>query len=111
MEYGAGMIAAWTYGASEIVDPRKYTVKSISDTFKKYPKIGVLLPAMGYGDQQIRDLEKTINQTDCDSVIIGTPIDLRRIIKINKPSTRVRYELQELGGLTVESILKEKGLI
>jgi predicted GTPase len=111
MEYGAGMVAAWTFGASEIVDPRKYTVKSISDTYKKYPKIGVLLPAMGYGDQQVKDLEKTINQTDCDSVIIGTPIDLRRIIKINKPSTRVRYELQELGSVTVESILKEKGII
>jgi len=111
MEYGAGMVAAWTFGAAEIIDPRKYTVKSISDTYKKYPKIGTLLPAMGYGDQQVKDLEKTINQTKCDSVIIGTPIDLRRIIKINKPSTRVRYELQELGGVTVESILKEKGII
>jgi predicted GTPase len=111
MEYGAGMVAAWTYGAAETVDPRKYTVKSITDTYKKYPKIGTLLPAMGYGDQQVKDLEKTINQTDCDSVIIGTPIDLRRIIKINKPSTRVRYELQELGAVTVESILKEKGII
>jgi len=111
MEYGAGMVAAWTFGASEIVDPRKYTVKSISDTYKKYPKIGVLLPAMGYGDQQVKDLETTINKTDCDSVIIGTPIDPRRIIKINKPSTRVRYSLQELGSVTVESILKEKGII
>jgi len=111
MAYGAGMVAEWTFGASEIVDPRKYTVKSISDTYKKYPKIGVLLPAMGYGDQQVKDLETTINKTDCDSVIIGTPIDLRRIIKINKPSTRVRYELQELGSVTVESILKEKGII
>jgi predicted GTPase len=111
MEYGAGMVAAWTFGASEIIDPRKYTVKSISDTYKKYPKIGTLLPAMGYGDQQVKDLEKTINQTDCDSVIIGTPIDLSRIIKINKPSTRVRYSLQELGSVTVESILKEKGII
>jgi predicted GTPase len=111
MAYGAGMLAAWTFGASEIIDPRKYTVKSITETYKKYPKIGVLLPAMGYGEKQIRDLEKTINQTDCDSVIIGTPIDLRRIIKINKPSTRVRYELQELGGLTIESVLKEKGII
>jgi predicted GTPase len=111
MEYGAGMVAAWTFGAAEIIDPRKYTVKSISDTYKKYPKIGTLLPAMGYGDQQVKDLEKTINQTDCDSVIIGTPIDLRRIIKINKPSTRVRYSLQELGDVTVESILKEKGII
>ena len=111
MEYGAGMVAAWTFGASEIVDPRKYTVKSITDTYTKYPKIGVLLPAMGYDDQQVKDLEKTINQTKCDSVIIGTPIDLRRIIKINKPSTRVRYSLQELGDVTVESILREKGII
>lgn len=111
MEYGAGMIAAWTFGAKEIIDPRPYTVKSITDTYTKYPKIGKLLPAMGYGDDQVKDLEETINKTDCDSVIIGTPIDLRRIVKINKPATRVRYELQELGGLTVESVLKNKGII
>jgi len=111
MEYGAGMIAAWNYGASEIVDPRPYTVKSITDTYKKYPKIGVLLPAMGYGDEQVKDLEETINRTDCDSVVIGTPIDLGRILKINKPSTRVKYELQEIGALTVEKIIKEKGII
>jgi len=111
MEYGAGMIAAWNYGASEIVDPRPYTVKSITDTYKKYPKIGVLLPAMGYGDEQVKDLEETINRTDCDSVVIGTPIDLGRILKLNKPSTRVKYELQEIGALTVEKIIKEKGII
>ncbi len=111
MEYGAGMVAAWNYGASQIVDPRPFTVKSITDTYKKYPKIGVLLPAMGYGDEQMKDLEETINKTDCDSVVIGTPIDLGRILKINKPSTRVKYELQEIGEVTLEKIIKEKGMI
>jgi len=111
MQYGAGMVAAWNYGAEEIVDPRPYTVKSITATYKKYPKIGMLLPAMGYSKQQIKDLETTINKTKCDSVIIGTPINLSRLIKINKPHTRVRYELQEIGAVTVETILKEKGII
>ena len=111
MEYGAGMIAAWDFGAKEIIDPRPFTVNSISQTFKKYPKIGKLLPAMGYGDEQIKDLEDTINKTDCDSVIIGTPIDLGRILKINKPSTRVRYELQEIGSLTIEKVLRDHKLI
>jgi predicted GTPase len=111
MEYGAGTIAAMNYGAAEIIDPRPYTVKSITATYQKYPKIGILLPAMGYGEEQVKDLEETINNTDCDAVVIGTPIDLGRILKINKPSTRVRYELQEIGAITVESILKEKGII
>jgi len=111
MEYGAGMLAAWNFGAKEIVDPRPYTVKSITDTYKKYPKIGVLLPAMGYGPEQMKDLEETINKTKCDSVIIGTPIDLGRLLKINKPSTRVGYDLQEIGDLTIEKILREKGII
>ena len=111
MKYGAGMVAAWNYGASEIVDPRPFTVKSITATYQKYPKIGMLLPAMGYGNQQMKDLETTINKTKCDSVVIGTPINLSRIIKINKPNTRVRYELQEIGAATVESVLKEKGII
>ena len=111
MEYGAGMIAAWDFGAKEIIDPRPYTVNSISQTFKKYPKIGKLLPAMGYGDEQINDLQETINKTDCDSVIIGTPIDLGRILKINKPSTRVRYELQEIGTLSIEKVLADRKLI
>jgi len=111
MEYGAGMIAAWDFGAKEIIDPRPYTVNSISQTFKKYPKIGKLLPAMGYGDEQIKDLQDTINKTDCDAVIIGTPIDLGRILKINKPSTRVRYELQEIGSLTIEKVLRDHKLI
>jgi predicted GTPase len=111
MEYGAGMVAAWKHGAKEIIDPRPYTVDSITATFKKYPKIGKLLPAMGYGEKQIKDLEETINNTDCDSVIIGTPIDLGRLLKINKPSTRVRYDLEEIGDLTIEKILKERNLL
>lgn len=111
MKYGAGTVAAERNNAKEIVDPRPFTVNSISDTFKKYPNIGVLLPAMGYGDEQIKDLEETINKTDCDSVIIGTPIDLGRILKINKPSTRVMYELEEIGTNTCESVLKAKGLL
>lgn len=111
MEYGAGMIASWNYGAKEIIDPRPYTVNSISDTYKKYPKIGQLLPAMGYGEEQMKDLEITINRTDCDSVVIGTPIDLGRLLKINKPYTRVKYELQEIGDLTIENILKDRKFI
>ncbi|PJA96837.1 MAG: GTPase [Ignavibacteriales bacterium CG_4_9_14_3_um_filter_34_10] len=111
MKYGAGTVAAQKLGAKEIIDPRPYTVASITATYKKYPNIGKLLPAMGYGDQQVKDLEKTINKVDCDSVIIGTPIDLGRILKINKPSTRVMYDLQEIGVNTVESVLRDKGII
>jgi predicted GTPase len=111
MKYGAGTIAAQRLGASEIVDPRPYTVDSITATFKKYPNIGVLLPAMGYGEKQMKDLEETINKTDCDSVVIGTPIDLGRLLKINKPSTRVKYDLNEKGNVTLETVLKEKGLL
>lgn len=111
MKYGAGTVAAQKLGASEIVDPRPFTVKSISATYKKYPNIGILLPAMGYGEQQVKDLETSINNTDCDSVVIGTPIDLGRILKINKPSTRVMYELQEIGQNTVETVLRDKGIL
>ena len=111
MKYGAGTVAAQKLGASEIVDPRPYTVKSITETYEKYPNIGVLLPAMGYGEQQMKDLEETINKVDCDSVVIGTPIDLGRILNINKPNTRVKYELQEIGDITVESVLKDKGIL
>ncbi|MGQ9800039.1 MAG: cyclic 2,3-diphosphoglycerate synthase [Ignavibacterium sp.] len=111
MKYGAGTVAAQKLGAKEIVDPRPYTVKSITETFKKYPNIGTLLPAMGYGKQQMKDLETTINRTKCDVVVIGTPIDLSRYIKINKPHTRVKYDLQEIGSITVETILKEKKII
>jgi predicted GTPase len=111
MQYGAGTIAAQKLGAKEIVDPRPYTVKSITDTFTKYPDIGILLPAMGYGAEQMKDLETTINKTKCDSVVIGTPIDLSRYIKINKPFTRVKYDLQEIGQNTIQSVLKEKKII
>jgi predicted GTPase len=111
MKYGAGTVAAQKLGAKEIVDPRPYTVKSISATYKKYPNIGVLLPAMGYGKEQMKDLETTINKTKCDAVVIGTPIDLGRYIKINKPHTRVKYDLQEIGQNTVESVLREKKII
>jgi len=111
MKYGAGTVAAQKLNASEIVDPRPYTVKSITATYEKYPNIGILLPAMGYGDEQMKDLEETINRVDCDSVVIGTPIDLGRILKINKPSTRVKYDLQEIGAITLESILKQKGIL
>ncbi len=111
MKFGAGVVAAQKLGASEMVDPRPFTVKSITETFEKYPNIGILLPAMGYGEQQMKDLEETINRTDCESVVIGTPIDLGRILNINKPSTRVMYELQEIGNDTLESVLKAKGIL
>ncbi len=97
MKFGAGIVAAGKFSAAELVDPRPYTVGTITETFKKYPDIGVLLPAMGYGDKQVKDLETTINRTPCDTVIIGTPIDLNRLIKIKKPTVRVSYELQEIG--------------
>lgn len=107
MKLGAGTVAAQKYGAAEIVDPRPFTVGKLSETFKIYPNIGTLLPAMGYGDQQTKDLETTINNTDCDSVVIGTPIDLNRVIKINKPNTRVYYDLQEIGFPNFEGIIDD----
>jgi predicted GTPase len=107
MKIGAGTVAAQKYGAAEMVDPRPYTVGKLSTTFQIYPNIGTLLPAMGYGEQQLKDLEATINATDCDSVVIGTPIDLNRIIKISKPNTRVYYDLQEIGDPNLETILSE----
>lgn len=105
MTYGAGIVAAEKFGASEVVDPRPWTVGSITETFQKYPDTGPLLPAMGYGEKQMRDLEATIAATDCDVVIIGTPIDLRRVIRINKPSVRVTYELQEIGRPNLQDVL------
>jgi predicted GTPase len=105
MKFGAGIVAANKFGASEIVDPRPYTVGMITETFRKYPNIGTLLPAMGYGDQQVKDLAATINKVPCDVVIIGTPIDLNRIIKIRKPTVRVRYELQEVGKPDLKGVL------
>ena len=108
MAYGAGWVAARRFGAAEIVDPRPFAVNSIKATYEKYPKTGPILPAMGYGEAQTRDLEQTIRNADVDLVIIGTPIDLTRIIKIDKPSQRVRYELQEIGQPTLEDLLKAK---
>jgi predicted GTPase len=108
MTYGAGWVAAKRFGASEIVDPRPYAVGSIAATYKKYPNTGAILPAMGYGDDMIHDLEKTINCAEVDLVISATPIDLNRIIKVTKPMQRVRYELQEIGVPTLEDILKKK---
>ncbi len=107
MKLGAGVVAAQKYGASELVDPRPFLQGKLQDTFRIYPSIGTLLPAMGYGEEQLHDLEKTINNTDCDAVIIGTPIDLNRIININKPTTRVYYDLQEIGDPTLEQVLDE----
>ena len=95
MRFGAGTIAAQQFGASEIIDPRPYAVNSIAETYAKYPNTGILLPAMGYGDDQVQDLQTTINRVPCDAVVIGTPIDLRRIITIEKPSVRVQYALEE----------------
>jgi predicted GTPase len=108
MTYGAGVVAARRYGAAELVDPRPYTVRSIATTFEKYPRIGQLLPAMGYGDEQMRDLEETINSAECDLVLVATPIDLRRLINVRHPVDRVRYELQVIGRPTLEEILAQR---
>lgn len=105
MAYGAGWVAARRYGAGEIIDPRPFAVGSIKETFEKYPTTGAVLPAMGYGSIQISELERTINQSSAELVLIATPIDLRSLIKIEKPALRVRYELQEIGEPTLEQIL------
>lgn len=108
MAYGAGFVAARRFGAAEIVDPRPFAVRSIAATYQKYPKTGPILPAMGYGEAQMKDLEATINASDVDLVIVGTPIDLTRVIKLTKPYQRVRYELQELGQPTLRDLLTKK---
>ncbi len=107
MKIGAGVVAARKFGASELVDPRPYTVGKLTETFKTYPNIGTLLPAMGYGEQQIKDLEKTIANTPCDVVVIATPIDLTRIVKISKPTVKVGYDLQEIGEPDFCQVLKD----
>jgi predicted GTPase len=107
MAYGAGLIIAQRLGASEIVDPRPYAVGSIVETFKEYSHLGSVLPAVGYGKEQILELQETINATPCDVVVIGTPIDLRRVLQLNKPAVRARYELQELGSPTLSDVLKQ----
>jgi len=105
MKIGAGVVAAKRFGAAEIIDPRPYAVGKIAETFRIYPEVGTVLPAMGYGEEQMRDLTATIDRTDCDSVIIATPIDLGRVIKITKPNTRVAYNLQEIGNPTMDEVL------
>jgi len=107
MTIGAGTVAAMKFGATECVDPREFIVGKLAETFETYPGIGSLLPAMGYGEQQTMDLEATINNTECDSVVIGTPIDLNRVISINKPNTRVYYDLQEIGYPDLDSVLED----
>lgn len=107
MKIGAGTVAAMKFGAKELVDPRPYTVGKLSETFKIYPNIGTLLPAMGYGEEQVKDLETTINNTDCDTVIIGTPMDLNRIVKINKPTVRIGYDLDEIGSPNLTQVIDE----
>lgn len=108
MAYGAGFVAAQRFRAAEIIDPRPYAVDSILETYHKYPDTGPILPAMGYGYEQMRDLEVTINDTPCDLVVVGTPIDLTRLLKIRHPMERVRYELQILGRPTLLEVLKER---
>jgi predicted GTPase len=108
MAYGAGWVAARRFGAAEIVDPRPYAVGTIRATYAKYPTTGTVLPAMGYGEHQVKELEQTINAADVDLVLVGTPIDLGRVLKINKPVQRVRYELQEIGQPTLAELLQKK---
>jgi predicted GTPase len=108
MKYGAGIVAAQKFGAAEIVDPREWISGSIAETFKKYPGIGTLLPAMGYGEQQMADLEDVINKAKCDLVIIATPIDLKRVINISKPAVRIFYELEEISRPSLKDIIEEK---
>jgi predicted GTPase len=107
MKIGAGVVAAQRFGAIGFVDPRPYTVGTLTETFEIYPEIGTVLPAMGYGEQQLKDLEATINNTECDGVVIGTPIDLSRIINIEKPFTRVYYNLEEIGHPNLTDVLQE----
>jgi predicted GTPase len=107
MKIGAGVVAARKHGAAEFVDPRPFLVGKLKETFEIYPGIGSILPAMGYGEEQLRDLEATINATDCDAVVIGTPIDLTRVVSIEKPTTRVFYDLQEIGHPELNQVLDE----
>jgi predicted GTPase len=110
MAYGAAVLAARKFGAAELVDPRPFAVGSIKETYAKYPHMTELLPAMGYGDKQTSELAETINGSDADVVLIGTPIDLRRIVDIEKPAMRVTYKLEEIGEPTLEGILRQRGI-
>ena len=109
------MLAALRYGAKEIVDPRPFAVGSIAETYRHYGNTGPVIPAMGYSGKQVSDLEKTINRIDCDLVLIGTPVDLRRVIKIKHPTSRVSYELQEIGKPDLSTVLlaflSEQGIV
>jgi predicted GTPase len=107
MKFGAGTVIARKYGAREIVDPRSHAVGSIADTYRAYPAIGPVLPAMGYSDHQVRDLEATIERVPCDVVVVGTPINLGRLVSIRKPVVRARYELQEVGQPDLAQIVTE----
>jgi predicted GTPase len=107
MSYGAGMVAADEFGAAEIVDPRPYAVGSIKEAYTKYPHLRKLIPALGYYEDQLKDLEETIKATPCDLVLIGSPIDIRRVIEVDKPSMRVGYELEEIGKPDLDSVLDE----
>jgi len=107
MKYGAGLVAAKKYGAKEVVDAKPYAIGSIKDTYEKYSHLETILPAMGYGDKQIEELEETINSIDCDLIISGTPIDITRVIKTEKPIVRVEYYLQEIGNPTLEDVLQK----
>src|ERR671923_208955 len=111
MTYGAAVLAAKANGAAALVDPRPFAVGSIAETFEEYPHVGELLPAMGYGRQQMEELRETIARSDADLVLIGTPIDLRRLIELDKPALRVTYRLREIGDLTLADVLAERGLI
>jgi len=111
MTYGAAVLAAKQHGAAELVDPRPFAVGTIAETFEQYPNVGTLLPAMGYGRKQMEDLRETIQRCDADLVLIGTPIDLRRLIELDKPALRVTYKLQEVGEPTLKDLLGEKGLL
>jgi len=111
MTYGAAVLAAKQHGAASLVDPRPFAVGSIAQTFEEYPHVGELLPAMGYGERQIAELRETIARSDAELVLIGTPIDLRRLIQFDKPALRVTYRLQEVGEPTLAGVLAEKGLL
>jgi predicted GTPase len=111
MTYGAAVLAAKQHGAAELVDPRPFAVGAIAQTFEDYPGVGTLLPAMGYGKQQVEDLRKTIERSDADLVLVGTPIDLRRLVDFERPALRVTYSLQEVGEPTLADVLAAKGLL
>ncbi|MFA5135090.1 MAG: cyclic 2,3-diphosphoglycerate synthase [Patescibacteria group bacterium] len=111
MRYGVGVVAAKKFGAKELVDPRPFAVGSIQATFKKFGHLTDLLPAMGYSDRQVKELEETINASDADSVVVGTPIDLTRLLKINKPATRISYTMKEIGSPTLAEVLDKAALV